>query len=135
MSRDRARYSTAWWQKLRAAVLAAEPLCRYCQADGRVTPASEVDHVVPLSKGGGDDWENLAPTCRPCHQRKTLDDVGAAPRGADADGMPSDPRHWWRSGAEDAGDFRPGGRPDRLRTFPESYPGRKNAKTAKNGAF
>jgi 5-methylcytosine-specific restriction protein A len=98
MTRDRARYSTAWWQKLRLAVLAGEPLCRCCAAAGRVTAAAEVDHVVPLAKGGTDDWANLQPLCRPCHEAKTAIDLDAAPRGCDAAGMPVDPRHWWHGG-------------------------------------
>jgi 5-methylcytosine-specific restriction protein A len=99
MPRDRARYSTAWWQKLRLAVLAREPLCRSCATSGRVTPATELDHIVPVAKGGTDDVLNLQPLCRACHETKTLADVGAAPRGCDARGLPSDGRHWWNAGA------------------------------------
>lgn len=59
------------WQKLRDAVLAAEPLCRQCQEEGRTTLAQEVDHIIPKSQGGTDDWENLAPICKQCHRKKS----------------------------------------------------------------
>lgn len=28
------------------------------------------DHVIPVSKGGADTWENVVTACRPCNQRK-----------------------------------------------------------------
>jgi 5-methylcytosine-specific restriction protein A len=43
----RAWYKTARWQRIRAAQLAAEPLCRMCLAIGRITPATVCDHVDP----------------------------------------------------------------------------------------
>lgn len=33
--------------------------------------ASEVDHVVPASQGGGDEDSNLAAICLRCHRSKT----------------------------------------------------------------
>lgn len=59
------------WPKVRAAVLADEPLCRACRAAGRVTAATEVDHVVPRSQGGATERTNLAAICGPCHRAKT----------------------------------------------------------------
>lgn len=40
--------------------------CAYC---GDWT-ASSVDHIVPRSRGGGDNPANLASACWPCNQRK-----------------------------------------------------------------
>ena len=55
------------WRRLRAAILAREPLCRTC---GR--PADEVDHIVPLAQGGAAyDEANLQPICIECHGSKT----------------------------------------------------------------
>jgi len=34
-------------------------------------PATEVDHVKPLSKGGAHCLANLRPTCLPCNRRKS----------------------------------------------------------------
>lgn len=39
--------------------------CVYCG-----DKATEVDHIVPFSKGGSHDWENRAPTCLPCNRAK-----------------------------------------------------------------
>mgnify|MGYP001179712174 FL=1 len=43
--------------------------CRYC---GRKTPEVilEVDHVIPVSKGGTDDFENLVTSCFECNRGK-----------------------------------------------------------------
>lgn len=43
--------------------------CQYC---GDVKPARElnVDHVVPVCKGGPSTWENVVCCCVPCNRRK-----------------------------------------------------------------
>lgn len=62
----------AQWERLRRQVLERdEGLCVPCTAAGRVTPATEVDHVTPKAQGGTDDLENLQAICRPCHLAKT----------------------------------------------------------------
>jgi hypothetical protein len=40
--------------------------CAYCGAQGQLT----IDHVVPLSRGGDNNQENLAAACRPCNASK-----------------------------------------------------------------
>ncbi|MEA4898685.1 MAG: HNH endonuclease signature motif containing protein [Christensenellaceae bacterium] len=55
------------WQKVRARFLAAHPLCAECLANGRTTPASEVHHILPLSRGGTHAEDNLMALCKPCH--------------------------------------------------------------------
>lgn len=44
-------------------------LCLYC---GEAFPRSQLtrDHVMPLSKGGRDHWENVVAACFPCNSRK-----------------------------------------------------------------
>ena len=67
------------YRRLRAELLKCEPLCRYClqKTPERVTPATQVDHIVSIAKGGAPhDINNLAPTCFECHQRKTLAEQG-----------------------------------------------------------
>ena len=62
--------------RLRECVLRAAPLCVRCDKAGRVRLAQEVDHIVPLTKGGTDDLANLQGLCRECHAAKTAEDEG-----------------------------------------------------------
>ena len=43
--------------------------CQYCT---RVLPAAELtlDHVMPRSRGGESNWENLVACCHRCNNRK-----------------------------------------------------------------
>lgn len=59
------------WMKRRAAWLSAHPMCECCKPQGLVTKAQEVDHVIPLWKGGRDDETNMQSLCVTCHQVKT----------------------------------------------------------------
>lgn len=73
---SRARGYDARWERLRRMHLAGEPLCRMCLAQGRVTPAVLVDHIVPVRDGGAVlDDDNLQSLCRVCHDAKTAEDV------------------------------------------------------------
>lgn len=81
------------WRRLRDSLLAREPLCRTCNARGRVRVATEVDHITPLAEGGTDDPSNLAPICTPCHKAKTASESARARGGRGkvaigADGWP-----------------------------------------------
>jgi len=56
-----------------------------------VSVAEELDHVVPLFKGGADDETNLQGLCKECHHRKTLADLAgfsAKVEGYDPSGWP-----------------------------------------------
>jgi hypothetical protein len=46
--------------------------CQYC---GRRGGELEVDHVVPYSRGGSDEMDNLVAACRSCNQGKSDDDA------------------------------------------------------------
>jgi len=59
------------WRNIRNAKLLADPLCEPCERDGRVTVATEVDHITPLVDGGTHDRSNLQAICRKCHAIKT----------------------------------------------------------------
>lgn len=54
--------STRQWRKVRAAVLARQPLCAVC---GR--PAEHADHIEPVSRGGTDRPANLQALCAGCN--------------------------------------------------------------------
>jgi 5-methylcytosine-specific restriction enzyme A len=76
---DRARPSAARrgygrrWRRARAAFLARYPLCATCRSQGRVVPATVVDHVVPHRGDQRLFWDrgNWAPSCKACHDAKT----------------------------------------------------------------
>jgi 5-methylcytosine-specific restriction protein A len=48
-----------------------------CKAEGRVTEAVEVDHIVPLAMGGNGDESNLQPLCHDHHAAKTAQENAA----------------------------------------------------------
>ena len=62
-------------QRLRGMVLREEPLCRHCKQQGRLTPATEMDHI------DGNQWnldrDNLQGLCKSCHSKKTVAEQGA----------------------------------------------------------
>ena len=39
--------------------------CQYCGAQ-----AENIDHVIPRSRGGAHEWENVVAACRPCNTKK-----------------------------------------------------------------
>ena len=43
--------------------------CQYCKKEIRLSEAT-VDHVLPKSKGGQNNWENVALACAKCNQKK-----------------------------------------------------------------
>ena len=65
------------------------PLCVECAKRGIVKAATEVDHIIPLHKGGTDDDDNLQGLCAECHADKTSRDAGHQRRAATGfDGWP-----------------------------------------------
>ena len=69
------RDRSAAYEHQRQRILAAEPLCRYClNRDGRIVPATILDHIVALALEGSNDGTNLAPACRPCNDAKSTDE-------------------------------------------------------------
>ena len=48
--------------------------CVYCAA-----PATSIDHVIPRSRGGAHNWENVVSACHKCNHQKadrTLKEIG-----------------------------------------------------------
>ena len=69
------------WQKLRRLILRRDNhLCQPCLANGRPTPAEQVDHIKPKAKGGTDAQDNLQSICDECHKAKTAIDNGYRPK-------------------------------------------------------
>ena len=44
--------------------------CQYCGNHFRESDLT-IDHVIPRSKGGKNEWNNVAAACRTCNQRKS----------------------------------------------------------------
>lgn len=62
-------YKSKVWTKGRLVFLANNPLCTRCQAKGRITRATVVNHIKPHK---GDlalfyDTSNFEAVCAPCH--------------------------------------------------------------------
>lgn len=84
------------WERLRAAALARDMhLCQICARAGIVTPATQVDHITPKARGGGDTLDNTQSVCEPCHKDKTAQEAAQAQgrnvrprRRYDAEGWP-----------------------------------------------
>lgn len=66
------RYGRSW-KRIRDRYIKAHPLCEECQKQGRLTVAEEVHHILPLSKGGGNETSNLMALCKSCHSRITVE--------------------------------------------------------------
>lgn len=68
----KAFYNTQAWRKLSTDIRKKEPLCRECKKEGRVKPATMVDHIIPISKGGAKlDRNNCQPLCWSHHSKKS----------------------------------------------------------------
>ncbi len=64
------------WAKIRSRIMRRDRgLCQPCKVVGRVTMALQVDHIVALANGGGNDDGNLQGICHECHEAKTRMDV------------------------------------------------------------
>ena len=100
-------YDKYWWRARNAFL--ADPnnaLCVEHKRLGRIVPATTVDHIIPHR---GDlklfwDQNNWQSLCTSCHSKKTNQEVNRRygyrtynrlQSGADANGIPLDPRHPW----------------------------------------
>lgn len=71
-------YHTRRWRNFRLHYLSRHPLCVACQAEGRTTAASNLDHIKRIEEGGAVwDEENLQALCQSCHSRKTASETFA----------------------------------------------------------
>lgn len=67
-----AKYQTAQWARVRARTLSANPLCQSCKTLGKVTAATEVDHLFAWQLIGEDAfYANVFQSlCKNCHTLK-----------------------------------------------------------------
>ena len=76
---------TGAWQRLRIQALNRDHwLCRWCLGEGRLTPATEVHHLIPVETDPSRalDLDNLVSLCRVCHE-------GTKQRGAPKPSAPA----------------------------------------------
>ena len=61
------------WRKARKLFLERNPLCVECRKEGRLTPATVVDHIIPHRGDQKLFWDetNWQPLCKEHHDRKT----------------------------------------------------------------
>lgn len=94
-------YSTARWRRERLEHLSEHPLCAFCEAIGRTTEATVVDHIQAHK---GDlvlfyDRQNWQSLCAPCHDgAKAREESQGYSDRFGLDGYPLDPNHPTRGG-------------------------------------
>lgn len=63
------------WAKFRRSFLASHPKCQDCEAEGRLSMATTVHHVIKRRDDpNGDHWfdeANCMALCESCHNRRT----------------------------------------------------------------
>lgn len=74
------------WAKARKAYLTAHPLCVECLKSGTITPATDVDHIIPHKGDKTLFWDekNWQALCHECHSRKTASEDGGFGNGRKA---------------------------------------------------
>lgn len=91
-------YKTKLWKTLRLAQLSKNPLCKYCEQQGRTEVATVVDHIKPHK---GDEIlfynpSNLQSMCKLHHDStKAREEARGVIVGCDVSGVPLDPNHHW----------------------------------------
>lgn len=75
-------------QAIRKNWLNRHPLCVACTSKGYITAATQVDHIIPLFKGGADNHTNRQSLCDECHTLKTRHDLGQRINGCNVHGEP-----------------------------------------------
>ena len=66
------------WQQARAGYFRKHPLCVHCEAVGRFTAATDLDHIQPhkgdqVAFWDASNWQGL---CKSCHSIKTAGEDG-----------------------------------------------------------
>jgi 5-methylcytosine-specific restriction enzyme A len=90
-------YNNRRWRAKRAALLREHPLCASCLAQGKYTPATVADHVIPHRNDPDLFWNGkLQALCDTCHNSaKKIEEAGGVAPGCDKNGLPLDNKHPW----------------------------------------
>lgn len=68
------KYNQAVWKRSRIGQLSRQPLCQACLIEGKISQATEVDHVFPWTQIGDHAFTRniFQSLCKNCHTVKTL---------------------------------------------------------------
>lgn len=75
----RRAYNSVRWIRFRNWYLQKNPLCVKCELEGLTTPATDVDHIVPISTPEDPkfvDPDSVQSLCHSCHSKKTATEDG-----------------------------------------------------------
>jgi hypothetical protein len=67
VDRPTARHRRRSHKRFRLQALQVYPYCQWCQCP-LTRQTATTDHLVPLSRGGSNGWDNLCLACRRCNQ-------------------------------------------------------------------
>jgi len=69
-------YCSKEWRELREFLLSQNPICIKCFIEGKIVPATEIDHIVDLKIAPQERFntQNLQCLCKSCHSEKTYND-------------------------------------------------------------
>lgn len=92
-SRSDATYRTSEYRRNRPLAMKRDRWhCQIRYPGTCIGAASECDHIIPVTQGGGSGLDNLRAACSPCHKRKTGSEGGGWRRTrAQRDAIPADP--------------------------------------------
>lgn len=80
--------------------------CEYCQSRSDVALESfEIEHIIPVSKGGPQNLSNFALSCRGCNSRKAISTQGKDPLTNDIINLFHPRKDKWKTHFEWSDDF------------------------------
>jgi 5-methylcytosine-specific restriction protein A len=89
-------YKSQRWKRARVVFLKENPLCKFCEQIGDVTPATVVDHITPHRGSNLLFWDrsNWQALCKSCHdsEKQRIERNGFGTTIGE-DGFPCDPEH------------------------------------------